>query len=333
MMDMIEHGGNLEAAIKAYGGTRDDWLDLSTGISPFTPELPEVPQRFWRELPDPSDVSQLETNAKHFYDAKLPCRAVPGSQFIIERLPELLLGPVGILEPTYGEYAYGFDRRGVSYQSLDGLEHAPGVRSLILANPNNPTGQFYAPERLLELANELSSRGGVLVVDEAFCRLEEQDSLLPIVSRTDNLVILRSIGKVFGLAGLRMGFVFAGEAMMCQISDMIGPWAVSNPALFVTDYLMQDTRILKNLRADIIKRQSKMVEIFKKVHLHIEGQTHLFTLISHKRAQELHEYLLNNQIYVRKFAYNATWLRFGLTADHKEDDRLLGVLLKFQEQA
>lgn len=332
-MSQIEHGGNLTAAIKTYGGKRSDWLDLSTGISPFTPKMPVIPERIWRDLPDPLDVSQLETNAKEFYEAKLSCRAIPGSQFIIERLSELLPGPVGILEPTYGEYAHGFDRRGLTYQSLSGLENDAAVKSLILANPNNPTGQFYAPERLLELANELSSRGGVLVVDEAFSGLEDQDSLLPTASHSDNLVILRSIGKVYGLAGLRMGFVFAGETMMGKISDMIGPWAVSNPALYVTDYLMQETEILQSLRTDIIKRHAHMVKIFEDAHLHIEGQTHLFTLISHERAQELHECLLKNRIYARKFAYHATWLRFGLTRDQEEDQRLLDVLLQFQDRA
>lgn len=333
MTDMIEHGGNLEAAIKTYGGKRAEWLDLSTGISPFTPHIPDIPVRIWRDLPDPSDVSQLETKAKEFYGAQLSCRAIPGSQFIIERLPELLPGPVGILEPTYGEYAHGFDLRGLAYQSLDRLALVDGVKSLILANPNNPTGQFYTPDRLLELANDLSSRGGVLVVDEAFCGLADRDSLLPLANQANNLIILRSIGKVFGLAGLRMGFVFASAPLMGKISHMIGPWAVSNPAMFITDYLMRETGILHKLRADIIKRHAAMVEIFEGARLQIEGQTPLFTLIAHERAQELHEYLLKNRIYVRKFAYHAHWLRFGLTKDPKDDQRLLDVLLKFQEHA
>lgn len=332
-MEMIEHGGNLLAAMKAYGGERDEWLDLSTGISPFTPDIPDIPTRIWRDLPDPSDVSRLEINAKHFYDAKLDGRAIPGSQFIIERLPELLPGPVGILEPTYGEYACGFDRRGLTYLSLARLQQYSQVKSLILANPNNPTGQFYAPERLLELANELNTRGGVLVVDEAFCGLEDRDSLLPIANHADNLIILRSIGKVFGLAGLRLGFVFAGQSALCKISQMIGPWAVSNPALFIAETLMSNATILQSLRDKIIERDAQMTEIFQRAGLHIEGKSSLFTLVSYERAHELFKFLQQNRIYVRKFSNISTWLRFGLTKDKDQDQRLLDALEQFKERA
>ncbi|MDH0098608.1 aminotransferase class I/II-fold pyridoxal phosphate-dependent enzyme, partial [Pseudomonas sp. GD04158] len=210
---MLEHGGRLRAAAQRYGIPLEDWLDLSTGIAPYGWDLPPVPAQAWARLPEINDG--LEAAARDYYGAAslLP---VAGSQAAIQALPRLRThSNVGILAPTYAEHAAAWRREGHRITKLsEGSVHRalPQLDVLLVVNPNNPTGRLIEPARLLDWHDELAERGGWLVVDEAFIDCTPQHSLAAY-SDMPGLIVLRSFGKFFGLAGLRLGFVLAAQAL------------------------------------------------------------------------------------------------------------------------
>ena len=329
-MEHIQHGGNLLKAIEEFGGTQEDWLDLSTGVSPFTIDLPTFHEDVWRRLPDPLHVERLEGQAQEFYQTKYNCLAVPGSQFAIQHLSKILDGEVGIVEPTYGEYANSFLRNHRAYKSLSDFKIIDDVSSVILANPNNPDGRLYTSQELQELAVQLSKRNGYLVVDEAFMEFDDHNSLLNVQGRADNIIILRSVGKFFGLAGIRLGFVFSSFDVRIKFATYLGPWAVTGPALAIAEHIFTHPDIVNELNQKTLIRHKQMGETLKQSKLTIIGENKLFFLIEHSNAKALDVHLKEQKILTRIFDYNSKWMRIGLTPDQSEDIRLLNALNGFQ---
>lgn len=330
-MEPIQHGGNLFLAIEEFGGRAEDWLDLSTGISPFSIDLPEFHQDVWRRLPDPRYVELLEGKAKEFYQTKSDCLAVPGSQFAIQHLSKILDGHVGIVEPTYGEYAASFSRNDKPFISLSDIRDIGNVTSVILANPNNPDGRIYTAQELLELAALLSERNGYLVVDEAFMAIDDANSLLGPLDSPSNVIILRSIGKFFGLAGIRLGFVFCSTDVRKKLAAYLGPWAVTGPALAIANHIFANRCIVDELKHKIAVRHQQMNEMLGQSGLTIVGKNDLFFLIQHANAKALHIHLKRQKILTRIFDYNSDWMRIGLTANRSQDVHLLEALNGFQK--
>lgn len=331
-MKQVQHGGNLLQAIEDFGGQPKDWLDLSTGISPFTVELPEFSQNVWRRLPDAKYVELVESKAKAFYQTKSECLAVPGSQFAIQHLSKVLDGDVGIVEPTYGEYSASFARNSKSYTSLSGIDKIGSVSSVILANPNNPDGRLYTLRELLGLAIQLSERQGFLVVDEAFMTIDDRNSLLTILDKATNIIILRSIGKFFGLAGIRLGFVFSSNGVREKLAGYLGPWAVTGPALTIADHIFSYPVIAKKIKRENSARHREMAKMLDLSRMIIIGKNELFFLVQHTNVEDLHVYLKKQKILTRIFDYNSEWMRIGLTSNAEEDERLLHALNEFQNE-
>lgn len=327
----IEHGGNLKEAIKVYGGERSEWIDISTGISPFTVPIPELNLEDWQRLPEPSSLSELAYIAQRYYGADQNCVVTSGSQFVINHLPDLLEGDVGIVEPTYGEYAGAFVRQNRDFTSISSIDDIGDVQSIILANPNNPTGRIFSRDELLNLAAKLSARSGYLIVDEAFCDVCDQASMLTENS-VDNLIVLRSFGKFFGLAGARIGFVFAHDEILHQIEQLQGPWAVTGPSMVVAKHALTSNHIHQDLLKKITTRHIEMVSVLADTGIEIIGGTKLFVLVSHDKAVDLHEHLLTHKILTRKFSYHSKWLRLGLTRNQEEDDRLKDAISSFVDR-
>lgn len=329
-MMKIEHGGNLERAMQSYGGSPSDWIDISTGISPFSASLPELRLSDWHRLPESASLDELAQIAQVYYASNQECIVTSGSQFLINHLPDLLKGDIGILEPSYGEYAASFARHGREYNALDTIDEIDDVQSIILANPNNPDGRLYAQGELYELAEVLKKRDGYLVVDEAFCDVCDNASML-IADPIENLIVLKSFGKFFGLAGARIGFVFAHNDVLHQIEQLQGPWSVSGPSISVAKYVLTCDGIHQDLLREISSRHSQFIQMLSDTRLKIIGGTKLFTLIEHENATDLHEHFLNKKILTRKFDYNACWLRLGLTSSTEEDLRLKQAILSFED--
>ena len=330
MSGPIQHGGGLAAASALYGGRIEDWLDLSTGINPCPPDLPEIPMRAWHRLPDQEREMASRQTAQRFYRSghRLPL-PVPGTQSVIQLLPRLVPSGarVAVMSPTYGEYGRAFALAGLAVDAISDLNEISSAHGLVVVvNPNNPDGRLHTPSELRALATDLANRGGVLVVDEAFGDMLPEQSLAGDDSA--NLIVFRSFGKFFGLAGIRLGFVIAADEVAAQFSEWLGPWAVSGPALVLAEHLMSsDTSLIAQ---QIRSRALALQEILSEAGFTVSGGTELFQLVEDARVGELYRHLCRRLILTRKFDYRPDWLRFGLAPDEAGDGRLREALATFR---
>jgi cobalamin biosynthetic protein CobC len=310
---MLEHGGNLRAAQARYGGT--DWIDLSTGINPHGYPAPAPSASAWHRLPEPDP--DLVRAACAYYGAPhlLP---VAGTQAAIQALPRLraeLAGParVTVAAPSYAEHAhhwrrYGHTLREVAYDALDDAIATSDV--VVVVNPNNPTGATVAPERLLHWAAHLAARGGWLVVDEAFGDTARELSVAGHAVRP-GLVVLRSVGKFFGLAGLRLGFVGAEEPLLAALGDMLGPWTVSGPAQEIAIAALRDHGWQQAAHARLARDGARMRALLADHGIDAQG-TPLFHWWAAPHAEDFHQHMARRAIWVRLFPDAARGIRVGL---------------------
>ncbi len=325
----IAHGGGIAAAAARFGGRPEDWLDLSTGINPTPAALPEIDVAAWHRLPDRHRQDEARAAAARYYGTPnaLPL-PVPGTQSVIQLLPRLV--PAGrraaVVVPTYGEYARVLDNAGIAVDRVESLEAITDRHGLIVVvNPNNPTGRLFDRETLLALHARVSARGGLLIVDEAFGDMRPENCIAPLAGDgMPGLLVFRSFGKFFGLAGLRLGFVVGESAVLDRIEDGLGPWAVSGPALTIATKLMaSDTG---RIRDAIMMRKAALDAALAASGLDVIGGTSLFSLVEHPDAAAIHHRLCRHRILVRPFDYNPRWLRFGLAPDSAGDKRLAEAL-------
>lgn len=328
----IVHGGGIAAAAARFGGKPEDWLDLSTGINPNPVAVPEIDAAAWHRLPDRHRQDAARATAARYYRTPhvLPL-PVPGTQSVIQLLPRLV--PAGrraaVLSPTYGEYARVLSNAGIAVDRVDGLDAVTEAHGLVVVvNPNNPDGRFFPRETLLDLHRRIEVSGGILLVDEAFGDMRPDDCIAPLAGDDrPGLVVFRSFGKFFGLAGLRLGFVAGPSAVLETLADGLGPWAVSGPALTVATTLMaSDTTPIRHA---IQQRKAALDRVLAGAGLVSAGGTGLFSLVEHASAVDLHLHLCRHHILVRPFDYHPRWLRFGLTPDGTSDTRLAAALRDF----
>lgn len=324
----IVHGGGITEAAARFGGRFEDWLDLSTGINPRPVELPPVPQQAWHRLPDKLTIDSARAAAASYYRTNgvqpLP---VPGTQSVIQLLPRLVPAGrrVAVFGPTYGEYTRVLMAAGLAVDRVERAEElGPDHGLAVVVNPNNPTGRAFQPEDILAMAAVMKANGGVLVVDEAFGDLQPDLSVAGHVGANDNLVVFRSFGKFFGLAGLRLGFVVANDAVLDAFREWLGPWAVSGPALVISTALMSGET--ETIAAGILERRAGLDAVLDGAGLRRIGGTGLFVLVEHADASALHRHLCEARILTRKFDYDARWLRIGLAPDAEGDQRLAEAL-------
>jgi len=330
MTNRIVHGGGITAAARQHGGRPEDWLDLSTGINPNPVVLPEVPVSAWHRLPDQHLQERAREAARGYYHSGdiLPL-SVPGTQSVIQLLPRLVPGgSAAILSPTYGEYARAFRLAGLPVRQVSTItELTADDRLVVVVNPNNPDGRMLPVDQLRDLHDRQREQGGILLVDEAFGDVEPEASLAPYASSMPSLIIFRSFGKFFGMAGLRLGFVIAETSISDRFEDWLGPWAVSGPALSIAASLME--RDTSAIRDRILQRRLALETVLHQSHLHIAGGTALFALVADDRAEGIYTHLCRHHILVRKFDYAPHWLRFGLAPDEEADRRLAGALEEY----
>ncbi|AXA38601.1 threonine-phosphate decarboxylase CobD [Rhizobium leguminosarum] len=335
----IVHGGGITAAAVAFGGRPEDWLDLSTGINPCPVALPDIPATAWHRLPDRHLIDEARRAARDYYGSGeiLPL-PVPGTQSVIQLLPRLVEAGrlvavtdnrVAVVSPTYGEYARAFASAGFGVDAVDDIAAiGAGHRLAVVVNPNNPDGLIWPAETLIALHHRIKAAGGFLVVDEAFGDTDPALSLASRAPQLSNLVIFRSFGKFFGLAGLRLGFAIARSDILARFEDWLGPWAVSGPALSIAASLLRSD--VSPIRGRINERCAGLHGVLTGAGLQLSGGTALFTLVADARAGDIYTHLCRHHILVRKFDYAPEWLRFGLPPDPAADRRLGEALQRFE---
>lgn len=318
------HGGDLGAAEELFPGARQPWIDLSTGINPLSYPLPALPAEAWTRLPSKAALDACLAAARRAY--RLPTTsaviAAPGTQILIEMLPVLAKpgAKVAVLGPTYQEHGRAWARAG--FAVTEGPD-AGDADIVIVVNPNNPDGRIVPPAALAEWGEALHRRGGFLVVDEAFADFTPEASLVP--QRPAGTVILRSFGKTYGLAGLRLGFAMGDAAAMASLADRLGPWCVSGPALAAGAVALADTAWLEAARAARLADAARLDGLIGRVG-RVVGGTALYRLLEAPDAPALFERLGRAGLYVRRFADRPRLLRFGLPPDEAAWQRLTDAL-------
>lgn len=325
----VPHGGDLDRARARHPEAPAPWIDLSTGINPEPYPLPELASEVWARLPQRSDAWRLMQAAARRYGATCPETVVnaSGTQAVIQMLPRL--GPrrrVAVLGPTYGEHVAAWRQGGHDVREVSDLASARDADVVVVVNPDNPTGRIVPPEVLREVAGRLEAAGGLLVVDEAFADVAPGDvSVVPDLP--PSTVVLRSLGKMYGLAGLRLGFAIAQEDIACGLRDALGPWAVSGAALAVGAAALADDEWLAEARDGLDCAARRLDTLLGACGCTVLGGTALFRLAAHREASRIAEALGRHGILVREFPYEPTWLRFGLPgpeADWRRLEQALG---------
>ena len=325
---MLEHGGRLRKAALDYGIAEADWLDLSSGLAPWPFPIPEIPLRAWARLPETDDG--LEQAACDYYGANqvLP---VAGSQMAIQLLPRLRrAGKVGVLSPCYAEHAEAWRRNGYIVREVQEQEvefYLDNLDVLVVVNPNNPTGLSLTPARLLDWHARLAQRGGWLVVDEAFMDNTPQLSLAAHAHQV-GLIVLRSFGKFFGLAGVRLGFVLAERKLLRLLAEQVGPWVVSGPTRVLGQACLQDTENHTRQRIRSDEASERLATLLEHYGFKPQGGCALFQWLITDQAQTLYEFMARRGILLRLFTHNSS-LRFGLPADAAEEARLEQAFIAF----
>jgi cobalamin biosynthetic protein CobC len=317
----IAHGGDMAAAEARFGRPADNgfaggWLDLSTGINPQPYPFLAPDAAAWRHLPQQAELDGLIAAAAARYGVADPdcVVAAAGSQAVLQWLPRLVLPTqVTVLGPTYGEYAPTWRAGGHGVTTVRALDGATNSTVIVLANPNNPDGYRYPPDLLLEIADGLAARGGFLVVDEAFADADPEISVARHAGKP-GLVVLRSLGKFYGLAGLRLGFALTTAALAAQLAAAMGPWAVSGPALAIGAQALRDAAWAAETRDRLTLASARLADLLRQNGGALIGGTALFQLIRHPQAAALYDHLGRQGILTRPFEDEAQWLRFGLPA-------------------
>ena len=304
------HGGALLDATRRWGIPVSGWLDLSTGINPLPYPLSPPADDITRRLPDPDALEALNAAARALYGAPADTAvvAVPGTDIALRLLP--MLEPrttVAVLTPTYSGHAEAWGGAGHELRPVGDLDAADDADIVILANPNNPDGRRIAPEQLATFA---ARPRRLLVVDEAFCDLDPALSLVPRLS--GRAVVLRSFGKFYGLAGLRLGFVIGAPSVVGGLARLLGAWPVSGPAMAAGIAALADRDWADATRRRLAADRARLDHIIAAAIPGPIAGTDLFRLLRTPRAAALHEALARRGIWTRIFAEDAAAIRIGL---------------------
>jgi len=321
---MREHGGNLDQAQQRFGGRAEDWIDLSTGINRLSYPVGEVGARAWSALPSRAETDALHQAARHAYRTSAPIVALGGAQAAIQLLPQLVPPHrARILAPTYNEYAGVLSAAGWDVQEVGEIDALAGADLAIVVNPNNPDGRCHSPEDLLTLL----PRVGRLVIDESFADAAPQLSLASDADRP-GLLILRSFGKFYGLAGLRLGFAIGNAADVARLAAMSGPWPVSGAAIAIGCRALRDDAWAEATSARLARDCARLDDIVQSQGWRLVGGAPLFRLYETPDALAAQEKLARSQIWSRVFAKQPAWLRLGLPGSEAEWTRLAEALAR-----
>ncbi len=304
-----DHGGGVDAAVTRFGGQRQDWIDLSTGINPRAYPVPDVTAQAWATLPDHAAQTALCEAARDFWQVPdaAGILAAPGASALIAMIPLLTpRGRVQIAQPTYNEHGHAFRAQGWQ------VGEAPGD-AVVIVHPNNPDGRLWGPQ---DTAAKLT------IIDESFCDVAPEASLIAQAANPGTL-ILKSFGKFWGLAGLRLGFAIGDPVLIGTLAKLLGPWPVSGPALQIGAAALRDVAWADATRTRLAKDAARLDAL---IPAPLVGGTSLFRLYDTPDAALWQDHLARHHIWTRRFPYSPRWLRLGLPDGQDQWHRLTTAL-------
>ena len=319
-----QHGGDLSVASDRFGKPDAGWLDLSTGINPCSYPNTKASRHAFTQLPSSGALEGLLTAARTVYDfpPEAGLCAAPGTQAILQALPHIVGSvDVAVISPTYGEHSHVWRQAGFSVSEINSLDQVSGAEVVVIVNPNNPDGRLTRPGRLEDLRASLAAKGGLLVVDEAFADVVLDISVASATSQK-GLLVLKSFGKFFGLAGLRLGFAAGPEDLISALVARLGPWAVSGPSIEIGTRALADLPWIAATRVALTQSRVRLDRILSSHGFNMVGGTDLYRLVQCREAGTYFERLARAGILVRAFPDHPDWLRFGLPGNDCDFERL-----------
>ena len=321
----MQHGGNKTAAARAYGVEPSEMIDLSTGISPrpYPLDLGAFELSDLIELPQAEDaehLTQVMTSSWHIPDsAKLALAS--GSGAIISLMPHLYQGDkrhVYCPEPVYSEHVIAWQNAGYTIITYD-AGAIPDVdwgraAAILAVQPGNPMGHIAPPSDWLALMSDAAAHNVMVIFDEAFIDLAPQLSLIPHMGQKGQIVI-RSFGKFYGLAGVRLGAAIGHPDDITALYHLMGPWAVSTMALRFGAAAIADHAWADDQRRWLSDRMTFLKEGLAARNVTIVGGTDLYLLIDVADAARLQDDLARQGFWTRIFDSNPRWMRLGLAHD------------------
>ena len=310
----------MNQAARDWGIPLEQWLDLSTSINPRPWPVPEVPIEVWQRLPEDDDGLPALARGWAGAPERAGCLPVAGTQAAIQTLPRLRApGRIGVPEPAYAEHAEGWRAAGhevIPFTALPSERDLAELDALVWINPNNPTGESVQARDLLACHEHLAGHGGWLVVDEAFIDAEPSQTLVPETWR-EGLVVFRSMGKFFGLAGLRAGLVFGPSRICSLLDDLLGPWSVSHPARYLMQQALADTAWQRAASDQLHQGHQRLVTLLRRTGLVSRGSAPYFAYCPHEAPGRVARTLAAQAVLVRVFDAPGA-LRFGLPGTEPE---------------
>ena len=296
-----DHGGGLDAAAEEFGGARSDWLDLSTGINPESYPISDLDltAHDWTALPDQGADAALCAAARRFWQvpAQADILAVPGCSAAIAQIPALQnSGQAEIARRSYNEHAAAFRFHGWQVEDL-----SPSPAARVVVHPNNPTGTFQPQITPAPLT----------VIDESFCDVAPAQSHIAQAKQPGH-IILKSFGKFWGLAGLRLGFAIGDPELIDALRQRLGPWPVSGVALKIGAAALTDATWADQTRARLATDAERLDQLMQRKNARPMGACLLFRTYEVADARQLHHHLAQRKIWTRVFPYSQTWIRLGL---------------------
>ncbi|GAN76818.1 threonine-phosphate decarboxylase CobD [Acidisphaera rubrifaciens] len=315
MSGPLLHGGQLGDAMRHYPDAPRPFIDLSTGINPHAYPMPPLDAADCTRLPEAAALADLEAAAARAYGIADPACVVAaaGTQPLIALLPRLRArASVAVVGPTYAEHEAAWRLGGHAVREVEAPTDEAEV--LVVCSPNNPDGRVAAVATLADIATRVTVRGGWLVIDEAFIDLSGRESAARLISLR-GVVVLRSFGKTYGLAGLRLGFALAHPDLARRLRASLGPWPVSGPAIVAGRAALRDDAWRAAARARLEVEAAGLRAVLTEAGLDIRGGALLFHLVEVADAASLHHHLCTHGILTRRFPAQPRWLRLGLPPD------------------
>lgn len=309
-----DHGGGLDAAVAQFGGRKDDWIDLSTGISPWPYPVGAIPDSAWHSLPDSAAMQRLLDAARRFWGVPdgADIIAASGVSALISQIPALTDGTtVTIAKPTYNEHEAAFSAAGYTVSDAGAAQ--------VFVHPNNPDGRRFTAAGIMAAHRDLT------VIDESFCDCDPDASLTDLAEQP-GVVVLKGLGKFWGLAGMRLGFAIARPDSIAVLRERLGPWAVSGPALHIGATALGDPAWAAATRQRLRRAAARLDGLATGAGLSLVGGTCLFRLYACSNSDTVYRKLAAERILVRRFPYSKSWIRLGLPGDEPAWQRLSRVL-------
>ena len=335
MSEILYHGGRLKDASHVFGD-RDNWLDLSTGVSPWAYPVKPFNQNDWQVLPE--ERAQLIAAARSFYrEPTAEIIPVPGSQFAIQWLPFLLTKKARVAVPScgYREHQFWWKKAGhrtFEYERTDQLPEFIEKKSIdhvVFIQPNNPTAEVIENE-LVESVLSLIPADGVCILDQAFADYIHSQQAADILS--PKLIKLKSFGKFFGLPGMRLGFVVTSAAIADQLKCVSHQWSIPQWVVNEAASALKDEGWHNIQRMRVNEQSEEIVRLLN----HFDGlsvkSAGLFITVlgSKEKIDTLYHHAGEHGIFLRYGEYllgDNAWLRLGLPGDRWDEfEQWLGVI-------